>query len=301
MAKYSSLTRGQDEALVNRLGEAFGGDGLAAVHAILAGAQVTIEEIISTFFDKHGRRIPPRGIKAAVCDANYKFHLVQPEVIDYAARLERVTDAFEGKIDLPEAAWFEDAIGGLKDKVEGDSKIANALKGVYLPNVVPQMVIANHGQTLDVLLVALGRSYQKEFHGRPFNNYRKGELARQVTVVAESRLNLLVEKAKQGPVPMLEFPCATQGFSVHAQREQMKTLPAGFILNGFNAVLTMIMWPDVLTRDFNTPVLDLSAYQWQSAGCSLYLLPHDDYLVFHYGAHLDEASGTCSGGLSFVG
>ena len=72
MAKYSSLTRGQDEALVNRLGEAFGGDGLGAVHAILAGAKVTIEEIISTFFAKHARRIPPRGIKAAVGDANYK-------------------------------------------------------------------------------------------------------------------------------------------------------------------------------------------------------------------------------------
>src|SRR3989338_5782951 len=99
MAKFSSLTRGQDEALVNRLGEAFGGDGLAAVHAILAGAKVTIEEIIATFFDKHGRRIPPRGIKAAVCDANRDFHLIQPETIDFAARLERVRDAFEGKVE----------------------------------------------------------------------------------------------------------------------------------------------------------------------------------------------------------
>src|SRR3989338_4774412 len=134
MAKYSSLTKGQDEALVNRLGDAFGGDGLAAVHAILAGAKATIEEIIATFFDRHGRRIPPHGIKAAVCDANREFHLVQPEKVDYAARIERVKDAFEGKVKFPVASWFEDAIGGLKTKISGDSKIANALKGVHLPN-----------------------------------------------------------------------------------------------------------------------------------------------------------------------
>ncbi|OGL84826.1 hypothetical protein A3H10_01955 [Candidatus Uhrbacteria bacterium RIFCSPLOWO2_12_FULL_46_10] len=303
MAKYSSLTKGQDEALVNRLGDAFGGDGLAAVHAILAGAKVTIEEIIATFFDKHGRRIPPRGIKAAVCDANYKFHLVQPETVDYAARIERVIDAFEGKVAFPEAAWFEDAIGGLKMKIEGDSKIVNALKGIHLPNVVPQMVITNHGQTLDeVLLVALGRSYQKEFpEGRPFNNYCKGELVNQVRVLSESRLDLLVERAKQGPVPILEFPTATQGFSVDAQREQMETMLEGFILNGFNAVLAMIMWPDVLARDFNTPVIDLSAYQRQSAEYSLYLNPNDDNLNFDNRANLADANDNYSGGVSFVG
>src|SRR3990167_8551109 len=120
MAKPSSLPKGQHEARANGLGAAFCGDGLAAVHAILAGAKVTIEEIIATFFDKHGRRIPPRGIKAAVCDANYKFHLVQPETVDYAARIERVIDAFHYKVAFPEAAWFEEAIGGLKMKIRSE-------------------------------------------------------------------------------------------------------------------------------------------------------------------------------------
>ncbi|PJE75948.1 hypothetical protein COV04_02225 [Candidatus Uhrbacteria bacterium CG10_big_fil_rev_8_21_14_0_10_48_11] len=302
MAKYSSLTRGQDEALVNKLGEAFDGDGLAAVHAILAGAKVTIEEVIATFFDCHGRRIPPRGIKAAVCDANRTYHLLQPETIDYVARLERVRDAFEGKVKLPEAAWFEDAIGGLKVKVTSDSKIENALKGVHLPNVVPQMVVVEHGTTLDdVLLLALGRSYQKEFPARPFNNYRKGKLTGQTTVIEGSKLDILVERAKQGPVPLIEFPTATQGYSVHAQREQMETMPKGFILNGFNTILSAIMWPDVICRDYKTPVIDLSAYQWRGAEYSLALLSRDGFLDFDYGASLAGAGGDCSGGVSFLG
>ncbi|MFA5954235.1 MAG: hypothetical protein WC817_01715 [Patescibacteria group bacterium] len=300
MAKYGSLTGNQNEKLIDLLGCVYGGDGLGAVNAILAGAKVTIEEVISMFFDRHGRRIPPRGIKAKVCDANRAYHLLQPEVIDYAARRERMDHAFEGNIVLPDAAWFEDEVGRLMVILD-DSSVVNVGMGVHLPIIVPQMVVHDHGQMLEFLLSALERAYKAEFPGRGFTNHRRGQLEGQVTVVPESRLDLLLVRAKEGPIATIELPCATQGFSVHAQREQMATLPEGFILNGFNAILSAIMWPEVICRDNNTPVIDLSAYQWQSAEYSLYLLPHDEELEFDNRTALAHACDDSSGGVSFLG
>ena len=82
--KYGNLTLGQIESLVNKLG------GMEVAEAILRGEKtVSLEEAIRFFFDQHGRRISPQGMKAEVVDANCDYRLVQPEV-NFADRLARL-------------------------------------------------------------------------------------------------------------------------------------------------------------------------------------------------------------------
>jgi hypothetical protein len=61
------------------------------------------------------------------------------------------------------------------------------------------------------------------------------------------------------------------------------------------------MYPDVLGRDFHTPVNDCSAVQWQSPADSLYFRAYDGGADFDGGGDLADALASCSGGLLFVG
>jgi hypothetical protein len=63
----------------------------------------------------------------------------------------------------------------------------------------------------------------------------------------------------------------------------------------------MIMYPDILARDYNTPGMDLSALQWQSAGYSLSFVSYGDRLSFGLYGDLSNALDDYSGGLFFLG
>ena len=132
------------------------------------------------------------------------------------------------------------------------------------------------------------------------NNYRKGDLGGKVSVVDGSRHDQLISRMKEGLVIGLHFPNPLQGFSINASREQMSTLPEGFILSGMDTPIAMVMYPDILARDWDTPGLNL-ALQWQSAGYSLYFWACGGSLGFGRTAGLAGASGSYSGGLLFLG
>src|SRR3989344_2102823 len=85
--KYAKYTLGQIEAVFSQLG------GEDAVDALLRGDKgAKVEDVIIKLFDKNGRRIPPRGLKAAVCDPNRNFHLVQPNIV-LSDRFNRLVEA----------------------------------------------------------------------------------------------------------------------------------------------------------------------------------------------------------------
>ena len=92
-----------------------------------------------------------------------------------------------------------------------------------------------------------------------------------------------------------------QGFSIHADREQMSTLPEGFVLSGMDTPIAMVMYSDILARDYNTPGLDLATLQWQSADCSLSFKACDGGLGFVSTDVLASAHDDYSGGLLFLG
>ncbi len=290
MAKYSHWTDGQHEALINILGE-------ENALALLSGDKtVSFQEVAAKLlFDSNGRCIP-RNLKNRVCDPNTGFHLVQPK-LDYGMRLARIGESLHTG-QMISVVEFEDRCQKLLERLGKDEQCGNIVKAVHLPICIPQTAVADYGTALEPFLAGVERSYTQEFPERPFNNYRKGDLAKKVSVISGSRHPALLGKLAEGSAVGVYFPNPMQGFSVLAQREQIGILPIEFMLaGGFDTVVGMACYPDVLARDGNTPGLDLAALQWQDARHSLFFKADDDELRFVNWGSLDNAYDYYSGGL----
>ena len=268
---------------------------------------MTVENAIQKLFDKHGRRIS-KGLSASVCDANRKFRLDQPkldEEVDFANRILWLHGCLGVDTGIT-AEQFQKETERLLDLIRGNSQIVNIPSGVYLPIVLPKLVTDDLGTTFEQYLGGADNSYAKTFGDRKFHNYCKGGLEGNVSVIDGSRHDQLIERMKQGPVIGLYFPNPLQGFSVQAQRGQMATLPPacvgreGFILSGLDTVIAMIMYPDVMARDRNTPGMDLAAFSWQSPDQLFNFEDNDHELGFRDDGLHCRASGSYSGGLLFL-
>jgi len=284
-SKYADWTRGQVEALINIIGE-------ENAKGLLSGnISAEFKEVIKKLFDKHGRRIP-EGLEANVCDANRNFRLNQPkldEEVDFANRILRLHGCLNIDTEVT-AEQLKAETERLLAKIRENSQIANIANGVCLPVVLPQLVTDDLGAELELYLAGVNSSYAKTFGDRKFYNHRKDTLANKVSVAPGSRHDQLISRMKEGPVIGLHFPNPLQGFSINAQREQMSTLPEGFILSGIDTPIAMAMYPDILARDWNTPGLDVAALQWRSAGYSLYFWADDDKLGFAFTDVLSSAN-----------
>ena len=261
-----------------------------------------VEDAIRLLFDKHGRRIP-EGLQANVCDANRNFRLDQPkldEEVNFANRILRLHGCLSIDTEVT-AEQIKAETERLLALIRENSQIANIANGVCLPVVMPKLVTDDLGAELELYLAGANNSYIKTFGDRTFYNYCGGTLANEVSVVPGSRHDQLISRMKEGPVIGLHFPNPLQGFSIHADSEQMSTLPEGFILSGMDTPIAMVMYPDILARDWNTPGLDMAALQWRSAGCSLYFWAYDGELDFGSAGDLADASAHYSGSLLFLG
>jgi hypothetical protein len=102
------------------------------------------------------------------------------------------------------------------------------------------------------------------------------------------------------PVVGILFPVALQGYSILAAREQMASLPEGFVLSGvLDACVAMVEYPDVLARDDYAPTLVCAGTTWQ-ANLSLCFHPDNKSLNF---CVADEAFavGSFSPSLLYIG
>ncbi len=262
--KYGKVTLGQVEAAINKLG------GQEAWDAWLRGEKtVTVKDTIRLLFDKHGRRIP-EGLHTNVRNPYKGFQLDQPKMktkTDFVSRLGQLHWCL-GIVTGVTAEQLKTGTERLLAIIGDNPQIANITNGVYLPIVLPKLVNDDLGAELEMYLAGAANSYAKTFGDREFRNRRKGILENEASVVDGSRHDQLIERMKKGPVIGLHFPNPLQGFSINAAREQMSTLPEGFILSGMDTLIAMTMYPDILARDWNTPGLDLAALQWQSAAYS---------------------------------
>ena len=268
--------------------------------------QKPVREVKKFVLDKTGRLIPSKNLQAAVCASDKNFYLVQPKlknVADYADRLIRFQKAFKPG-PIMSVAEFEGKSRELIAEIGENKDLANLLKGVYLPIVLPKLKnFSDYGQTLEqIFLPAVKLAYEKQFPGRKFVNHRENDLAKKVSIIPESRHNELVAKMEKGIVVALYFPNPLSGFSVLAAREQMAFLPKGLMLaGGFDAMTAQTMYPDILARDFHTPGYDLSALSWQSPDYSLYLVALDGEVHFARRGGLGGAFGSYSSGWLFFG
>ncbi|MFY9492865.1 MAG: hypothetical protein WAP55_00015 [Minisyncoccia bacterium] len=297
---------GRVEALVNTLGEL---DGELVADSLISGdlraevvdGQVVIRPVEPLLFGRHGRRIPPRGLVANVCDPNRNFHLVQP-TIDYAKRLYRLAESFSPGTNLLSYVAFETKCRALLEQIKADRQLANLLKGVHLPVCLPHLEVVDYGQALEEIFIpSVGRAYTLHL-AKPFTNYRQGELQGQVEIVDSSRHDRLLARMAEEAVAGIYFPNPLQGYSVHAQREQMATLPESFLLaGGLDTAAAWVMYPDVLARDGKTPGYNCSAVQWLSPGLSLYFKARGGDAHFGLEGNLAGACDFYSGGLLFLG
>lgn len=276
--------------------------GVENVVALLLGEKtVELKDVIRPLFDKNSRRIP-LNLQSAVCDPSTSFKLVRSENIDYAERISRLAHAYELKVPITEAQ-FEGEAGQLVELVKtiADGRCANILKGICLPVIVPEMPDEDYGLALKyIYLPAMERAYKKEYPKRAFDNQCQGELAEQVTIVADTRHDRLVAKAKRGWQVILFFPNPLRGFSVHAQREQLKELPGEFSLaGGIDGLPAWAMWTDVLARDYHTPGADFSALQWRLPDFSLGAEVVVGSTRFYNTRCLADAHNDFSGSLAF--
>jgi len=296
--KYGNVTLGQVKAAINKLG------GRDVWDAWLRGENtVTVKDAIWLLFDRHGRRIP-EGLQASVCDANRDFRLDQPKLMktetDFANRILRLHRCLSIDTEVT-AEQLKKETERLLAVIGDNPQIANIANGVCLPVILPKLVTNDLGAELERYLAGVGISYAETFSNRSFNNYRKGDLSGKVSVVDGSRHDQLISRMKQGPVIELHFPNPLQGFSINASRKQMSTLPKGFILSGMDILIAMVMYPDILARDWNVPGLDIAALQWRSADYSLRFRALDGELDFGRTDDLAYASDLYSGGLLFLG
>jgi len=300
MGKYDEWSRGDDEALLNRLGiETARRIAKGELQVQFANGMAVVKPAIVSLFDKHGRRIPPEGLKSLVADANQDFCLKQPK-LDYGRLIARAVE-FLQQGPIMSAAEFEARSNAILKQIKSDKQLVNLLKGVYLPIVLPQMAGNDYGQMLgEVFLTAVERSYTTTFTDRSFNNYQRGELTGKITIAVGVRHEQLIAKMAVGSVVGIYFPTALHGFSIPAAREQMASLPDNVILSGgLDIAVAMAMYPEILAHDFNTPGLDMAALQFGSADYSLFFNAFDSRLRFirrGLGAY-----GYFSGGLLLLG
>ena len=285
--------------------------------AVLRGEEkIVLEKAIQLLFNRHGRRIPKNLSQAAfVRDADYKFDYNMELEIDFTNRLVTLVNAFSGILApgrlVPSVSGkFENEIQRLVGLIDGNSQVANILIGPWLPIVLPRLTTSDPGTVLEQYLAAVGKSYTSAFSGRRFVNHRKGGLTKEVSVSRwegddgeiDFSYDQLLERNLQESIVAIYFPSALQGFSSRAGCEQMKDLPEGFVSPGFGTAIAMAMYPDILARDYNTPVLGLHPLFSNKHPGSFNFHTTNDSLIFDYttsnSTHADECS---SDGLLFVG
>lgn len=288
-------TVGELNALVKKLGEE------NARKILTNDFTVEIKEAVKKLFDKNGRLIPPVGLQSKVYDPDKNFYLDQPEMktaSDFQKRLNILYESLGIKKES-ETEWFMDETEILLKRIRANSQIANILNSVWLPIILPKFQYDDLGEELERLLTAVEKSYKKAFSDRTFKiHLTKGDLKNKVKV--RNGHEKLIDELKTDFVYGIYFPNLMQGYSIKASREISSTISEGFSLSGIDGIIGMIMYPDILARDYHTPGLDLSGLEWQSAaGYSLYFEADDDDLTFGDTGGLFDVNVSFSSGLFF--
>ncbi len=133
-----------------------------------------------------------------------------------------------------------------------------------------------------MFLKLVENGYKRAFPKREFYNYRSGTLARQVTIVPDTGHDRTINRMRtESFVAVYAMPF--QGFSIPAARAMMAHLPKHWCLTGsIDTSVAFAMHPEILARNFNTPVVDCAANLWQDPEYSLYLSQRGGSLDFDY-------------------
>lgn len=309
---WSEMTGRQHHALHMKLWAALGGKekGADNLGRLMAGEiQLSAKEAAKRLFDKTGRIIPHKGLKAAVSDPNRDYYFKRHELnfVELAARYARYAKLFgDPGMGLDE---FRKRSEMLIVRIVEDGRFAGILNGVYLPVILPHLSKEfDYGEFMEErLLRVVERAYRNEYTDRQYYDHRSFfedhniELRSQLSIVHPSHQRL-VEMLMDAPQLGIFFPNALGGFSVDAAREQMRELPNSLILSGgLDTAVAMAVYPDVLAGESRNPNLYMPALSWRS--CDRTLIFEDDGRELRFGGYpyCHSALGDHSAGLLYLG
>ncbi len=298
--KLDDFSFGQWKALATRLAKDTGMTAFEIVTDIIHG-RLTVEVVSKQplLFDRHGRRIPPLDVGDNICDPERSYKVNQPD-INYGDRLARFNALF-GCTTL-RSDTFRIRAEQLMAQIEGNLDLVNLMWGPCLPIVLPQesRTAFDYGTVLERrFLSAVKEAYQNAFPDQEFRHFKEGKIENRVRVVGQTRHHILIEKMNRGPVVALFFPTALQGYSIHAAREQMNSLPSELLLaGGFDVATAIALYPDVLAGS-NAPGLQMSAVCWNGRSTS-FCFRGEGALCFDTTGSI-PAGADYSSGLTFIG
>jgi hypothetical protein len=166
---------------------------------------------------------------------------------------------------VKDAAEFEQRSKSLIGKLQKDPLLAPMLNGIHLPICLPKCRVGDYGHLVEEqFLPRVKDAYEAKVENGRFENGMLGKPAGDLDIADDSRQERLIEKMAAGPVVALLFPVALQGYSVEAAREQMATLPDGFVLSGvLDTCIAFIAYPEVLCA-YHAPTSVCAGTTWQS-------------------------------------
>lgn len=300
---WHGKTDGQQLALAKKFYEGAGGndEALDGFDGLVRGkltAQVTFKDGAMVLVDRNGCGIKIASMKdLETVKFDPSFSLTHPGD-KLSVPYDRIKEFYGVGHQFPSLAEVTDRYSVAIERVKADRQVKNLVRGPHFLFVIPKMQ-GDLGTLLDDTIVpAFDRSYRAQFPGRPFTNYRHGELSGQVTIIDGTRHERLPEAMAKNWVVGVYFPCL-RGFGIPADRAWIKAAPQFLILSGLEVMVAATAYPEIIARDFKTPGLDMAALQWQSAGYSLHFGALDDEAIFD-GRGLN-ANGSYSGGVSVLG
>lgn len=255
----------------------------------------TIEDpIYDGFFDENGR-LNPAGVTADVHhkSRNY-FKIVQPE-LDLEAIFARTVKHLPGT--YPSLEEFNLRVEKLIRSLEQDKDMRGALKGAYVPFLLPRGSVSDEGTTLEQnYLKALANSYQEFFPEYAFKDHHKQSLTGLFSINPRSRHAELLAKLSSNAVVGLFIP-ALREYSMPAAFEKIESLPENVSLaGGIDTCAALIGSPSLLARKNGyAPLLWCAALQSQP-GEGYYFESYGYDLTFNRRKHFDKASeySTCA-------
>jgi hypothetical protein len=243
--------------------------------------------MIKELFSNLGRRVPTSGMRVYNEIPSEYYKLRQPK-INYDIinnRLKKhhlVSEEFS-------ALDFEKNAEKVLNNIKKNSQFSNLLNGVHIPFAYyGKDDITDLGGNIESKLLPCLR---KEFNSFYPNSHFKAvlqsntQLLRNIKIAENSRYETLIEKTKTKHIVGWFFPQALQEFDVDSQRSQMQSLPtldgAELCLSGaIDICASLVGSPDLLiSEDFYTPILCMSAYQ--------HVDPRMVLLLKAYGPHLE--------------
>lgn len=259
-------------------------------------------ESLRSFLDQFGRLVPFFfGLAGRALEDNGNFYLQQP-VIDYPEIHARFVEAFPDETPFLSLEKFIKKAEESRKKIERDNFIRNIFKQVHFPLLLPHYSMGDYCYHLqNFFFLAVEKAYQKQFPQRNFVNRCDGKLDGQVSAIFKIG-NELIELMKKGPGMAWYFPCSMKGVSIIDQRRIAGELQKhGLILAGaIESALGFVGFSKEMARDQNVPGIDCSGVLLdQRPDHVLNFRVKNDQLIFDISEN--KASGSCSGGLIFLG